>query len=232
MKAMKAMKRMPFAFPKLTQGGSVVAMALTLLGAGMTATAAIAEEAGPAVAAATADTPATMATPAPPLLMSVSSDGSEIIDQRARLAWMRCAEGMQWNGSGCTGRPLLMDRNQANARAKERSQSDGQRWRLPRVNELRRLVNKNTTPPGPDAQLFPSAPLDWHWSGTARIRQDSLNPYNYNNVAQGRTGQSSTGLDMAGGWAVNLATGAAQGETARGSKLLVRLVRALDSQER
>lgn len=228
---MKAMNKMPFAFPLLPRGGSVVAMVLTLLGAGTSATATIAEDASSAVAAVTADTPATAATPVPPQLR-VSSDGSEIIDQRARLAWMRCAEGMQWSGSGCTGRPLLLDRAQANDRARERSQSDGQRWRLPRVNELRRLVNKKTTPPGPDAQLFPSAPLDWHWSGTARIRQDSINPYNYNNIAQGRTGQSSTGLDVAGGWAVNLATGAAQGETARSSKLLVRLVRTLDHHER
>ncbi len=206
-------------------------MALFLLDAGGAAVAAGAGDAKPPLHVAPAGTPAIAATPAPPLL-SVSSDGSEIIDQRARLAWMRCAEGMQWNGSGCTGRPLLLDRGQANARAKERGQSDGLRWRLPRVNELRRLVNKNATPPGLDTQLFPSAPLDWHWSGTARIRQESVNPYNYNNVAQGRTGQSSTGLDVAGGWAVNLATGAAQGETARSSKLLVRLVRALDSHER
>ena len=61
---------------------------------------------------------------------------------------------MQWSGSGCTGRPLLLDRSQASARALQRSTIDGQRWRLPRVNELRRLVNKNATPPGLDAQLF------------------------------------------------------------------------------
>ena len=199
-------------------------MALCLWGA-HAAGASTADEASP-------HAPAAGAAAAPAPLLTVSSDGSEIIDQRARLAWMRCAEGMQWSGTGCTGRPLLLDRSQANARAKERSQSDGLRWRLPRVNELRRLVNKNAMPPGPDTQLFPSAPLDWHWSGTARIRNQGVNPYNYNNVAQGRTGQSSTALDVAGGWAVNLATGAAQGETARNSKLLVRLVRALDSQER
>lgn len=196
-------------------GFGAVGMVLSLLGAS-------------AVSAAPADTAAVPAPAPAPALLTVSSDGTEIIDQRARLAWMRCAEGMQWSGSGCTGRPLLLDRSQAGARAQERSQADGLRWRLPRVNELRRLVNKNATPPGPDAQLFPSAPLDWHWSGTARIRHQEVNPYNYDNVAQGRTGQSLSGLDVAGGWAVNLATGAARGETARGSKLLVRLVRALD----
>ena len=216
---------MSFPLFKLLRCLRIATLALPLLGAS-------------AVGAATAGKPnppttADKATPAPTSVeLTVSSDGTEVIDQRARLAWMRCAEGMQRNGSGCTGRPLLMDRSQANARAQERSKTDRLRWRLPRVNELRRLVNKNATPPGPDAQLFPSAPLDWHWSGTARIRNQSVNPYNYENVAQGRTGQSSTGLDMAGGWAVNLATGAAQGETARNSKLLVRLVRALDSHER
>ena len=215
---------MPFPLVALPRSLGVAAIAVSLLGASAVG-AVTANKASPPVPAATA-----ASEPAPGL--SLSSDGSEVIDQRARLAWMRCAEGMQWNGSGCTGRPLLLDRSQANARAKERSQTDGLRWRLPRVNELRRLVDKNATPPGPDAQLFPSAPLDWHWSGTARIRSQNVNPYDYRNVEQGRTGKSSSSLDVAGGWAVNMATGAAQSETARNSKLLVRLVRALDSQER
>ncbi len=200
-----------------------------------TAPAAAAGASDPAVSAASAapapaappGAPATVPAPAP---LQASGDGGEIIDTRARLAWLRCAEGMQWSGSGCTGRPLLLDRSQASARALQRSTSDGQRWRLPRVNELRRLVNKNATPPGLDAQLFPAAPLDWHWSGTTSIRQHSVNPYNYSNLAQARPGQSNS-LNVTGGWAVHLATGAAQGDTARSSKLLVRLVRPLDSTE-
>ena len=161
---------------------------------------------------------------------SLSADGAYVLDQRAGLAWPRCVEGMRWSGNGCTGVPQLLSYGQAQALARQRWQAEGVRWRLPRVNELRRLVNKNATPPGLDAQLFPAAPLDWHWSGTTSIRQHSVNPYNYSNLAQARPGQSNS-LNVTGGWAVHLATGAAQGDTARSSQLLVRLVRPLDSAE-
>ena len=102
-------------------------------------------------------------SPASPMLVP-SEDGASIIDLRARLVWPRCVEGMQWNGKTCTGTPQRLDHAQAVALANARWKADGMRWRLPRVPELKRLVDKTISPAGLDPALFPAAPHDWHWS--------------------------------------------------------------------
>ena len=159
--------------------------------------------------------------------LSPTPDGSGVFDPRARTVWARCVEGMEWNGSRRTGRALLLTRAEATARAKERSAADGHAWRLPRGLELRRLVGKQTKQPSVDAQLFPAAPGGLHWSGTANVRHLSVNPYNYDNVASGRTHGGSR-LAALEGWAVDMDTGNAFGDISRASKLPVRLVRGAD----
>jgi hypothetical protein len=130
---------------------------------------------------------------------------------------------MQWTGNTCSGRALLLTRAEATARAKARSVADGQAWRLPRSLELRRLVDKQATPPGVDATLFPAAPGGLYWSGTANVRQLSVNPYNYGNVEHGLT-KGGSRLAALVGWAVDMDTGQAVGVVSRACKLPVRLV--------
>lgn len=173
----------------------------------------------PALAAGPADAPASDTTALAP-----TADGAGVFDPRARTVWARCVEGMQWNGNTCAGRALLLTRAEATARAKARSAADAQAWRLPRSLELRRLVDKQAKPPGVDARLFPGAPSGLHWSGTANVRQLSVNPYNYDNVASGRT-KGGSRLAALEGWAVDMDTGNAHGDVSRASKLPVRLVR-------
>ena len=52
--------------------------------------------------------------------MVASPDGSFVVDERMRLAWARCVEGMEWNGKPCTGTPPMLDRAPARARGTER----------------------------------------------------------------------------------------------------------------
>lgn len=156
---------------------------------------------------------------------SLSHDGAYVLDRRAGLAWPRCVEGMQWNGKTCTGKPLLLDRSEANALASERWKAEGVGWRLPRVPELQRLVDRTLSPPGLHPVLFPAAPGQWHWSATSNVHARSANQYNYGNIAQGRAGGGGHQTAMLNGWAVNLSTGEARGDAARTSKLPVRLVR-------
>lgn len=153
-----------------------------------------------------------------------SGDGSLVIDERAGLAWSRCVEGMQWTGKRCSGEPLRMSHAQALASAAARSKLDGAHWRLPRVTELRRLAGRGVKPRGLDTQLFPDAPLDWHWSGTANTRQDRANSYNYGNIMRERSagGGTSTLLTV---WAVHLGSGEGRGDWAKNHHLMVRLVR-------
>ena len=162
------------------------------------------------------------AAPAQPAL-GLSADGTLVVDHRARLAWPRCVEGMRWNGSTCTGMAQLFTYGEAQARAKALGKADGVRWRLPRVNELRRLVDRSARPPTMDARLFPAAPRDWHWTGTASVNAAAVNPYAYGNVVRGGEGESQ--LSVQQGWAVDMSTGEARGDVGRATRMAVRLVR-------
>jgi hypothetical protein len=165
------------------------------------------------------------ADPAAAPTLVPSEDGASVIDLRARLVWPRCVEGMQWTGKTCTGTPQRLDYAQATALAHARWKADGVRWRLPRVNELKRLVDKTARPPGPNPVLFPATPPDWHWSGTANVQMGSGNPYNYGNVMESRAAGGAGGMAFRQGWAVNMATGESRADVGKGSRLLVRLVR-------
>ena len=176
----------------------------------------------PVAAAGPQGAPARSAsTPAP--AFTLSSDGALVIDQRARLAWPRCVEGMRWDGHACSGTPGLFTYGEAQALVRQRWQASGVRWRLPRVNELRRLVNRSVQPPALDAALFPAAPRAWHWTGTASVNTATVNPYAYGNVARGGAGEHQLAVQQA--WAVDMGSGDARGDVGRGSKLAVRLVR-------
>jgi hypothetical protein len=152
----------------------------------------------------------------------VTESGTHVVDARSKLAWPRCVEGMQWNGKTCTGEPRLMTYGEATAWAASRAKADGVPWRLPRVTELRRWAARNGKAVSPAAELFPAAPLDWYWTMTASIETRSVNPYNYDNIRQGHS--SGTQLGVQQGWAVNMATGEAEGDVSRRSRLVVRLV--------
>ncbi|MBT9457725.1 MAG: DUF1566 domain-containing protein [Burkholderiaceae bacterium] len=176
---------------------------------------------GVGVALALAGSAATAA----PNAMQPSDDGAHVIDERAKLVWARCVEGMQWDGKTCTGTPQLMSHAQASALAASRSKAEGLRWRLPRANELRRLVDKTAKPPGLDATLFPAAPVDWHWSSTVNVNPESVNPYNYGNVMRGRSTENAGNTTFLLGWAIYLGAGEARADVPKSTRLVVRLVR-------
>lgn len=177
----------------------------------------------PPSAQAAETTESAEAAPTAAAKMAPSRDGTLVVDPRARLAWARCVEGMHWDGKTCAGLPQLLTYKQAQALVKERNQAEGARWRLPRVNELRRLVNHGANPPSVDQALFPAAPADWHWTGTSSVNASAVNPYAYDNVMRGGAGGSTLAVQQ--GWAVNMATGNASGEASRAERLVVRLVR-------
>lgn len=157
--------------------------------------------------------------------LSLSEDGAYVVDARSKLAWPRCVEGMAWNGKTCTGVARLMTHGEATALAAARAKAEGVAWRLPRVPELRRLASKIDKPAAPGVALFPAAPQDWHWSITASINAVRINPYDYDNIRQGRTGGNTDQLGVQQGWAVHLGSGEARGDVTKRSMLTVRLVR-------
>ncbi len=166
----------------------------------------------------------------PAAALVLSADGSLVVDTRAKLAWPRCVEGMQWTGTTCTGTPLEIDHAQALAHAQARWKAEGLPWRLPRAAELRRLVDKSARTPGLDTRLFPAAPSGWYWAVNANVNGGLAgNQYNYGNVEKAqRQGQGGESLDTARvnqRFAVDLATGDIRSDAAKFSKLHIRLVR-------
>lgn len=176
---------------------------------------------------------ATAAAGSPPVRsvasdIALSPDGAYVLDVQLQVAWPRCVEGMQWNGSTCTGAPLLLTQAQAQALARDGGRDRGLPLRLPRVAELQRLVQRSGHPPGLDAELFPASPPDWHWSATGVVDTRRVNAYAYGNVVRGLNEQNAVKLKFLHGWAVNLSTGDSRANVARRTKLPVRLLLPLD----
>lgn len=158
----------------------------------------------------------------------ISADGAYVLDLRGKLIWPRCVEGMRWNGKTCIGLRMLFTYADAVEIATTRSQSDGLRWRLPRVTELRHLVDKKGTPPGLNPVLFPNSPTDLYWTSTPTIRHSEGNQYDYSNIVQNRTGDGSSTLSPMLGWTIDPQTGDAVGDVAKDIPLAIRFVRPFD----
>ena len=157
-----------------------------------------------------------------PTAFQISPDQTMVVDTRAKLAWPRCLEGMSWNGKSCTGSAEVFNYKQATAHAADRNKAEGQHWRLPRVNELKRLLDRSSKPQGLNPELFPNAPRDWHWTGTAVVNAQRMNTYNY---AQVDKSSSLSSLSAQQAWAVNTETLQAVPDMGKGNALLLRLVR-------
>jgi hypothetical protein len=132
---------------------------------------------------------------------AVSADGQQVTDSKNGLVWRRCAEGMQWNGSICSGKPLKV--KFAGAKSAAGSAGDGKTWRIPSKDELLTLIDVKAKkkPKIVDATAFPNTPSLPFWA-TREGTDDNLNA-----------------------WLVNFANGKVQGNVGQ-SKFPLRLVRA------
>lgn len=154
-----------------------------------------------------------------------SADGASVLDLREKLVWLRCVEGMRWDGKTCTGDPVLMTHSEAVAWAAAVAKAEGVNWRLPHVTELRRLAGNAAGRGALDPKIFPAAPVGWYWSRTASLNTAKVNQYDYANIARGRNNDNAVRLNYRQSWAVNTGTGEARGDVDRTTRLSVRLVR-------
>lgn len=109
---------------------------------------------------------------------AVSADGRQVTESSSGLVWRRCAEGMTWSGSACTGKPLKVTFAGAKAAA-------GKGWRVPTKEELLSLVDAQAKKkPRIDATAFPNTPSTPFWA-TRAGSDDDLNAWLVN-FANGR----------------------------------------------
>jgi len=95
--------------------------------------------------------------------------GEEVYDTQTKLTWKRCAEGMSWNGSTCTGKPGEMSWDAAMTGYS----ASGKDWRLPSKDELGSLragsqfqERSGCWEPAINTQVFPGGQDVYFWSST------------------------------------------------------------------
>ena len=95
----------------------------------------------------------------------ISTDGSEVTDQKTGLIWRRCAEGMQVSGGTCTGTAL----SYTHEAALQHAAAVASPWRLPNIKELSSIVDKSRSNPAIDATAFPATPASFFWSSSPYV---------------------------------------------------------------
>jgi len=126
--------------------------------------------------------------------------GDEVTDSVTGLVWKRCAEGMSWSGSTCTGTATLTDWLDARVQA---SVQTG--WRLPNLKELISLVETACYNQAINQAAFPLTP-NTTWSSTP-VPVYIPSPYNYVFVGDFLIGGSDFANQISGNSWVRLVRG-------------------------
>jgi hypothetical protein len=98
-----------------------------------------------------------------------SADGAEVTDSRTGLIWRRCAEGMTWSKTTCTGKATFGNQRQAAALATAQA-TNSNAWRLPTLQELNTLLAVREIDVGKaaiDPKAFPATPIARYWTSTS-----------------------------------------------------------------
>jgi hypothetical protein len=86
------------------------------------------------------------------------------IDKRTGLMWFRCNAGEFWYGGSCRGSIQRVNWHQAKIVADEATVAGYEDWRLPTVDELKGLVEKNCINPAINPYVFPSVGTEVYWT--------------------------------------------------------------------
>lgn len=97
---------------------------------------------------------------------TASLDGQEITDSKTGLTWRRCAEGMSWKKTTCSGKASFVNQADAAALAK----AAGGEWRLPVLKEMSSIVAVREAEEGKaaiDPRAFPGSPPGRFWTSSS-----------------------------------------------------------------
>ena len=99
----------------------------------------------------------------------ISTDGTEVTDQKTGLIWQRCPEGMVFGGGTCTGTTALTYTHEAALQRAAAVTSLTAAWRLPSVKELSSIADKTLSNPAIDPAAFPATPASFFWSSSPYV---------------------------------------------------------------
>lgn len=92
-------------------------------------------------------------------------------DKRSQLMWLRCAAGQQWSAARCSGAAKAMSWRDAQAFAIDINKQGSffyADWRLPKVQELAMIAERQCSNPRINLAVFPDTPGALFWSASAR----------------------------------------------------------------
>lgn len=105
-----------------------------------------------------------------PMSRFKAGDDGTMIDSKPRQIWLRCVVGMEWDGSTCTGQSHTYTWNDALEVVNEfNAKKVGGRsnWRLPKVEELNAIVEKQCFKPAINLEAFPYSPESGFWTDSS-----------------------------------------------------------------
>ena len=90
--------------------------------------------------------------------------GHYVIDLSQKLEWLTCPVGMVWNTKTCVGKPLKLKFDKMETVISQaNSQLEGV-WRLPKREELEKIVCKDCKKVKINSKIFPNTPADSFWT--------------------------------------------------------------------
>ena len=90
--------------------------------------------------------------------------GHYVIDLSQKLEWLTCPVGMVWNKKTCVGEPLKLKFDKMDTVISQaNSQLEGD-WRLPKREELEKIVCKDCKKVKINSKIFPNTPADSFWT--------------------------------------------------------------------
>lgn len=94
----------------------------------------------------------------PALAQRLEPQGALVYDRKTDLTWQRCTYGQAWDDAAqrCAGQPRKLRFDDA-----RKLEAGG--WRVPRLDELVSLVQRDRVP-ALDAQAFPDTPPTYFWA--------------------------------------------------------------------
>ena len=98
------------------------------------------------------------------------------------VRWYRCSAGQRFANGQCIGEPLLLNQDDAQKYARDFSAASGRTWRLPTIDEMQSIREKDCKSPALNTNVFPSIRIDNYWTSTRSFNGPGLGctTYTYN----------------------------------------------------
>ena len=91
------------------------------------------------------------------------------------LSWSRCPAGMQFSSpQNCSGTPLFLNYDQAQAYAIDISEKSAQTIRLPTRREMSSITESNCINPSLNTNVFPVSTIDKFWTSEQNVLRSNL----------------------------------------------------------